>query len=331
MMKLALSAVVAGGLVFAAASQASAQDYRWDLANEYPPGSIHGQTAERFIEEARERSQGRIEISAHHGGALGYKSVDHYDAVGDGAVELASSFVGPWAGIDPMYLLPSLPFLAPSIADTRALYDASKPYYANVLEQANQVLLYATPWPPSGIWANKPVDSVEALSGLRIRTYDSNGTVTMREAGASPIQLSWGDTVPQLATGGIESVLTSADGGAAAQLWEHQSHFTEVNYASPLQFVHMNKDVFDGLSDEMRQVLLESAAAAEDFGWDMLGERVEQNYAQMREHGMTIVTEVPEAFMNHLVEAAQVALADWRERFGRADELLAAYEERRNN
>lgn len=330
-MKLIFSTFLAGGLALAASGQASAQDYRWDLANEYPPGSIHAQTANRFIEEVDQRADGRISITAHHGGALGYNSLDQFDAVGDGAVELASSFVGPWSGIDPIYLLPSLPFLAPSIADTRALYDASRPYYASVLEDANQVLLYATPWPPSGIWANKPVDSVEALRGLRIRTYDANGTVTMREAGASPIQLSWGDTVPQLATGGIEAVLTSADGGAAAQLWEHQSHFTEVNYASPLQFVHMNRDVFDGLSEEDQQLIRDAAAEAEDFGWGMLAQRVEENYAEMRGHDMTIVTDVPEEFMNHLVEAAQVAIEDWRERFGQADELLAAYEERREN
>jgi TRAP-type C4-dicarboxylate transport system substrate-binding protein len=330
MMTRIFSLAVVAGLAFAA-SQAWAQEHRWDLANEYPPGSIHAQTADRFIEEAQERSGGQIAITAHHGSALGYKSLDQYDAVGDGAIQLASSFVGPWAGIDPAFLLPSLPFLAPSIEDTRALYDAARPYYVEVLEEANQVLLYATPWPPSGIWANKPVDSVDALSGLRIRTYDANGTVTMREAGANPIQLSWADTVPQLATGGVEAVLTSADGGAAAQLWEHQSHFTEVNYASPLQFVHMNKDVYDGLSDELRQAVDEAAAEAEDFGWGLLAERVEQNYEEMRSHDMTIVTDVPEEFMQHLSEAAQVALADWRERFDRAEELLAAYEERRGN
>ena len=87
---------------------------------------------------------------------------------------------------------------------------------------------------------NKPLDSMDAIKNVRIRTYDANGTITLRNAGAAPIQLSWADTVPQLTTGGIDGVLTSADGGAAAQLWEHQSHFTEVNYASPLQIVHMN-------------------------------------------------------------------------------------------
>jgi TRAP-type transport system periplasmic protein len=325
-----LSLVMAGGVAIAATT-ASAQSYRWDLANEYPPGSIHAESANRFIEALRETSDGEIQVTAHHGGALGYNSLDHFDAVGDGAVELASSYVGPWAGIDPIFLLSSLPFLAPTIGDTRALYEAATPYYERVLDDANQVLLYATPWPPSGIWANKPVDSMEALRNLRIRTFDANGTITMREAGAAPIQLSWADTVPQLAAGAIDAVLTSADGGAAAQLWEHQSHFTEINYALPLQIVHINRDVFEGLSDELQEAVREAAAEAEEFGWELLGKRVEQNYEQMQGHGMTIVTDVPEDFMQALSEAAQAAVQDWRTRFDEADELLEDYEARRNN
>lgn len=315
------------GVVLAPA--ALAQSVSWDLSNEYPPGSIHAQTADRFIDAVAEASEGEVTITAHHGAALGYRSLDHFDAVGDGAIEIASSFVGPWAGIDPVFLLPSLPFLAPSVEDTRALYEAARPYYEATLEDSNQILLYATPWPPSGIWANKPVDSVEALSGLRIRTFDANGTVTMREAGASPIQLSWADTVPQLTTGGIEAVLTSADGGAAAQLWEHQSHFTEVNYALPLQFVHVNRDAFEGLAEAQQAAVRSAAADAEEYGWDLLGERVQQNYATMEGQGMTIVTDVPAAYIDHLTEAAQTALDEWRARFPDADALLEDYEARR--
>ena len=301
----------------------------WDLANEYPPNSVHAQSADKFIEALESATNGEIDVTAHHGASLGYKSVDQFDAVGDGAIQLASSFVGSWSGIDPIFLVSSLPFVAPTTEDTRALYGASKPYYEKALEDANQVFLFATPWPPSGLWGNKPLDSMEAIQNVRIRTYDANGTVTLRNAGAAPIQLSWADTVPQLTTNGIDGVLTSADGGAAAQLWEHQSHFTEVNYASPLQIVHMNRDIYEGLTDEQKQAIAEAAKTAEDFGWGLLGNRVEENYAQMEEHGMTIVTDVSPDYIAELGEAAQDAIADWKSEFPQAEELFAEYEKRR--
>ena len=329
-MTIRLYTALVAGSVALASSAALAQTYTWDLANEYPSGSIHAQSADRFIEALAESSEGAISVTAHHGAALGYRSVDQFDAVGDGAVELASSFMGPWSGIDSVFLLPSLPFMAPSIEETWDLYQAARPYYDEVLEEANQMLLYATPWPPSGIWANKPVDSMEAVEGLRIRTYDTSGTVTMREAGASPVELTWSDTVPQLSTGGVNSVLTSADGGVSAQLWEHQSHFTEVNYAMPLQFVHMNRDTFEMLDDAMQEAVIEAAEAAERFGWDLLAERVQENYETMEAEGMTVVTDVSDEFLAELGVAAERAVNEWIERFDEAEALLADYEARRS-
>jgi TRAP-type C4-dicarboxylate transport system substrate-binding protein len=243
---------------------------------------------------------------------------------------MASSFVGAWAGIDPVFLISSLPFMAPSIADNRALYEASKPYYEATLNDANQIFLFATPWPPSGLWGKKPLDTMAAIEGVRIRTYDANGTITLREAGASPIQLSWADTVPQLTTGGIDGVLTSADGGSAAQLWEHQSHFTEVNYAMPLQIMHMNRDAFEGLSAEQQEMIRTAAAEAEAFGWDLLANRVTENYATMTGAGMTIVTGVSPDYLAALGAAAETTVAEFKARFASSEELLATYEAARN-
>jgi len=330
-MKKLVTTMVTAGAIALGAQTALAQSLTWDLSNEYQAGSIHGQAAEVFAEKLAELSGGDIAVTLHHGSALGYKSVDHFDAVGDGALELASSYVGPWGGIDALFLLSSLPFLTPTPENVWDLYEAARPEYEAVLENNNQVLLFATPWPPSGIWANKPVDSMEALSNLRIRTYDANGTITFRAANAAPIQLSWADVVPQLTTGGIDAVLTSADGGAAASMWEHQSHFTEVTYASPLQFLHMNRDVYDSLTDEQREWVHEAAAAGELHGWRALPERVAQNYAQMREHGMTIVEEVDMGYLETLGEAGAEAIEDWKSRVGaRGEAILEAYEAARN-
>jgi TRAP-type C4-dicarboxylate transport system substrate-binding protein len=329
-MKSHIMAAVAAAALALSVSGASAQKHKWDLVNEYQPNSIHAQTADKFIEELAKATNNEIKVTAHHGASLGYKSLDQYNAVGDGAVQVASSFVGGWSGINPIFLLSSQPFLAPTIADTRALYEAATPFYEKVLGDANQVFLFATPWPPSGIWARKPVRSVQDLRGLKIRTYDAAGTVTMREAGAAPIQLSWADVVPQLSANGIDAVLTSADGGAAAKLWEHQSHFSEVNYAMPLQIMHMNKDVYEKLSAAEKEAVKKAAKAAEVFGWGLLEARVKENYDQMRKAGMTVVTDVPAEFIQHLTKSGAKAMDDWKSKFGsRADALLADYQARR--
>lgn len=312
-------------LVVTAHTGSAVAQARLDIANEYPSTSIHAQTVDRFIAELGDAA----DVTAHHGAALGYKSGDHYNAVGDGAVPIASSFTGAWSGIKPIFLVSSLPFIATSIEETRALYDATRPYYEAALEEDNQVFLFATPWPPSGIWATRAVETPEAMQELTIRTFDSLSTTTLRNAGASPIQLSWTDIVPQLATGGINSVLTSADGGASAQFWEYLSDFTEINYALPLQVVHMNRDAFEMLDDETEEALLQAAEAAEAFGWDLLETRVQESYDKMKENGVTVTTEISEELTKLLSEAAEPVVSDWVELVGDdAEAIISEYNTR---
>jgi TRAP-type C4-dicarboxylate transport system substrate-binding protein len=299
----------------------------WDLANEYNATSIHAEGDVFFAEQLKERSGGAIEIVQHFGGALGYKSLDQFDAVADGAIPLADTYVGPLGGIDPMFLLPSLPFLAKTAAEARVLYEVARPYYDEIFANSNQKLLYSSPWPPSGIWAKRPVASLTELAGLKIRTYDANGTITLRAAGAAPIQLSWADVVPQLSTGGIDAVLTSAESGANAKFWEHLSYFTEINYAMPLNMLHINLDVFNGLSPELQQAVLDCAEATSERNWQAVLTRVEANYAEMEPNGITVVSSVPEDYLAALNEAGREALDDWLAKTGdKGKAILAAYD-----
>ena len=298
----------------------------WDLVNEYNATSIHAEGDVFFADQLKEKSGGEIEIVHHFGGAFGYKSLDQFDAVADGAIPIADTYVGPLGGIDPMFLLPSLPFLAKTAAEAQTLYEVAKPYYDEIFAANNQKLLYSSPWPPSGIWAKNPVASLADLEGLKIRTYDANGTITLMAAGAAPIQLSWADVVPQLSTGGIDAVLTSAESGANAKFWEHLSHFTEINYAMPLNMLHINLDVFDGLSPELRQAVVELADATSERNWEAVLTGVEENYAEMEPNGVTVVTDVPEDYLAALNEAGREALDDWLSKTGEKGEaIIEAY------
>ena len=124
--------------------------YKFDMANEYAPTSIHGENDTFFIQTLEKLSGGRIKITHHPGASLGYKSKDQFDAVTDGALPIADTYVGPLRGIHPIFLLSSLPFMAKTIDDAKVLWTVSVPYYEKVLKDSNQILLYASPWPPSG-------------------------------------------------------------------------------------------------------------------------------------------------------------------------------------
>ncbi len=326
MSRLLFTFAVSGAALALGLGAATAQNYAWDLANEYQASSIFGEGDAYFAEQVATRSRGRIKVTLHMGGALGYKSVDQFDAVGDGAIPIADSYTGAWQGIDPIFTMPALPFLAATVEEARALYEAAKPHYEAVFRDNNQKLLVASPWPPSGMWGKKPLDSLDAIKNLKIRTYDPNGTKTLKAAGAAPIQLSWADVVPQLSTGGINAVLTSAEGGVNAKFWEHLNHFTEINYAMPLSMTHMNLDEYERLPPELKKAVDEAAAATEERNWQAVLTRREDNYKTMRANGVTVMVGVSRTYLDALAKAGQVALSDWEAKMGeRGRTIIAEY------
>lgn len=299
---------------FALGQTASAES--WNLANAYSADSIHGEGNAVFAEALSRNTDGEITVTVHAGGSLGYASADHFDAVADGAVEIADTpgnFVG---GIDSFMLLSSLPFLATTIDEAKTLLELALPDYEAIFAANGQKLLYASPWPASGFWAKTPIKAASDLEGVKIRTFDPNGTRTLQALGAAPIQLPWADVPPQLATGGISAVLTSAEGGVTQKFVEFTPYFTEINYAVPLNFVHMNKDLFDGLSDAHKKAVMDAATEASDRNWAEVVDRTERNYEILATSGGTIVTGMSDSFKAELSAAGEAVLSEWLEKAG---------------
>ncbi|PHQ71436.1 MAG: C4-dicarboxylate ABC transporter substrate-binding protein [Sneathiella sp.] len=321
------NAICAASVAAVALSAGTANaEEKFDLANAYGATSIHAEGNVVFAEALAEASGKDIIVTVHPGGSLGYKSADHFDAVRDGAVDIADTPANFLGGIDPYFLISSMPFLVKSVDEAKILLELAKPEYERILEANGQKFLYASPWPASGIWSKDPVKSAADLAGVKIRTFDPNGTKALKAINAAPIQLAWADVVPQLATGGIDAVLTSAEGGVSQKFVEHTKYFTEINYALPLNIVHMNKAIFDGLSSDQQKMIMDAAAIASDRNWAEVVGRTEKNYAQLKKDGGIIVTEGTEVLLVDLSKAGDVVLAEWLEKTGdRGTAAIAAF------
>lgn len=298
----------------------------WDMPNEYPATSVQAEGDRYFGEQLKRESGGQIEIMHHFGGALGLKSKDQLDAVGDGAVVIANTFIPPLGGIDPIFLLSSLPFLSSNSQEARQLFEVARPEYERVLAKYNQKLLYASPWPSSGLWGKQEASTMSAVNGLKMRTYDANGTKVFRNTGSTPIQLSWADIIPQLSTGGINGVLTSIEAGLSASFNDYISHFTALNYDSTINLITMNRDAWDDLSSDLQQAVMKAAAQTEAHVWRNIDQVVSENYANARSRGVTVVETVPAEFREQLKQAAQPVLDEWVNKMGpKGEQLLSEY------
>lgn len=282
------------------------------MATEYPATSMPGQGVSTFAELVRAKTAGNVVIDASYDASKGIKSADMIDAVQARKVDAGDAFAGALATKYPLFGVSSLPFLADSLSKARNLNKAARPAYEKLLAAHGQKLLYTTPWPASGIWSKQKLDSAAALKKLSIRTYDATSQDVMQKAGARAQNISFADAMPLIASGEVNAVLSSGDGGAGRKLWEHLPNFAEINYAMPISVATMNLQAYQALDARTRRAIDQAAAQTETEQWKRIDGRLQQNYANMRKNGVAINTSVPLPVRRALKDAAADSVKNWK-------------------
>lgn len=277
-----------------------------------------------FAEAATRLAGDGLVVTPGFDGPDGLRSAGMLGAVAAGRVQAADAFTGALAGEDALFGVSALPFLTASDADARRLWKVAEPAYRTALARRGLVLLYATPWPPTGLWSRMPLQGPASLAGLRVRTYDAASTAVFVGVGAAPALLSFADAQGRLRTGELDAVLSSGDGGAGARLWEVLPHFTALDYAFPLSLAFCSRAALDALPGDAREAVMAAGVATTARQFGAMRTRVADNESRMAANGV-VLARVP-AVRATLAEAAVPVVADWEARAGEdAVRVVAAF------
>jgi TRAP-type C4-dicarboxylate transport system substrate-binding protein len=297
----------------------------WDMPTEYPQSAMPGLGVTTFARHVADFSTGKLLIQPSFDAAAGIRSADMLTAIAERHIQAGDAFAGSLEAEDPIFALPSLPFLVTSIADAKRLADLARPYFVAALHNRGQRLLYVTPWPPSGVWSKTPLKTPSDLSGLSIRTYDKISREIFAGAGANAVSISFADTMPKLVDGSINAVLSSGDGGAGRALWQFLHYFSEINYTLPMSVASVNQAVYDELTPELRGAVDRASRQTEAELWVALSTRLQENYARMRANGVIIDKPAPE-LLAALQSGAVAAQQAWCARSGpECEQVLHAF------
>jgi TRAP-type C4-dicarboxylate transport system substrate-binding protein len=283
----------------------------WDMPTEYPENAMPGVGVAAFARNVDELTAGKLMIKPSFDAKAGIKSAGMLAAIAEGKVQAGDAFAGALEAEDPIFALPSLPFLVTSIADAKRLAEIARPHLAAVLDRKGLRLLYLTPWPPSGIWSKTALKSAADVSALSIRTYDKTSSEVFASIGARAASISFADTMPKLVDGTLNAVLSSGDGGAGRKLWEYLPYFSEITYSLPLSVAAVNKAAYDALGADQRDAVDAAGRKTETALWLALSTRLQENYARMRQNGVTIDQYPARAITEPLQSAAVTAQRAW--------------------
>jgi len=291
---------------------AQAQETKWQLINEYPATSLAGEGDIFFADAVKQKTGGRVVIEPLPDAKSGLRTREQLKAVSDGRFAMADSFGGALGDESPIFLLSSLPFVTPSPAHARALYEAALPLYEKLFAERKQKLLYVSPWPPSGIWSAVRITGVGALKALKVRTYDKTSTDLFSQVAGSASTISFADLTPKLENGEINAVLSSGDGGAGRQLWKYLPYFSDITYAIPLSFASVSLDAWSKLDDATRAAIESAGKDTTEHQWNAMNGRVERNFAVMRQNNVTIDDHPPLDVTLALATAGARSLIEWQ-------------------
>ena len=305
---LGAAAVIGLSTSFALAAE------KWDMPLAYSATNYHSENAAQFAKEVTDASGGKLEIVTHASGSL-FKGGEIFRAVRTGQAPIGERLISALGNEDPIFEIDALPFLATSFGDAKKLYTASKPAMDEVLKVKGVKLLYAVPWPPQGLYTNKPVESAADMKGLKFRAYNAATSRLAQLMGAVPTKIEAAELSQAFATGVAESMISSGSTGYDRKIWEHVKYWYDTQAWLPKYMVIVNLKSWESLDDATRAVVMEKAKAAEDRGWEKASSLADWYKGKLAENGMT-VGPAGDALSADFRKIGETMMKEWLERAG---------------
>jgi TRAP-type C4-dicarboxylate transport system substrate-binding protein len=226
---------------------------------------------------------------------------------------------------DPIFGVDVIPFLATSFTESKKLWLASKPAIEKKLASQGLLLLFTVPWAPQGIYSKKELNSIDDMKGLKWRAYNVGTSRIGELVGAQSVTVQAAELAQALATGVVNSFMTSAATGYDSKAWESMTYFYDTQAWIPKNVTFVNKAAFDSLDKPTQDALLKAAATAEARGWKMWEDKSGWYLEQLKSHGMKVLPP-SDALKAGLKKVGDQLTADWLKKAGAEGEaVIAAY------
>jgi len=284
---------------------------KWVANSVWPPNNHQSVGLQEFAKKAKEVTKGKVELNVQTGGALGYKGPELLKVVRDGLVPVSDMLTSGVAGDEPLFAVVTLPFLIQSFEEGKILNDIARPYFDKVAEQKwGQKILYIAPWPAAGLWSKKELKSMSDMKGLKTRTYDKNGGLVIQAVGGTPYPLPFSEVYSSLATGVIDSVLTSTPTAVDAKFWEVLKYYSPMNVTMATDLVTVNLKEFNKLDKDTQAALIKAGKEMEAEMWAKVAKLDKEQEAISNKNGIVTVKPSKE-FLNELAVVTKSIREDW--------------------
>ncbi|CTQ69531.1 C4-dicarboxylate TRAP transporter substrate-binding protein [Roseibium alexandrii] len=330
-MKRMLAALAA--VAFSAAAQA--ETYNLTMASSHPTVLPWvGQLSTLVVGESNNRleamgSEDRIEWTEAYGGSL-YGFKDTLEAVGDGLTD--AGWVGTlWEGSKmPLQNMTYFtPFVSDDLVATLKIMNElhrEVPALQKAWDDQNVVFLGASGVETYHLLTNFPVNSLKDLEGRKILAPGPSAN-WIKHLGAVPVNGALPTYYNQIQTGVADGMVVILTGAFPNKHYEVAPYVTLVGIGAQMTGgLGINKDVWDGLSDDVKNVLTELGEEYTVAHAEEVMARYQTFLGKLPDAGATVTT-LPAEDVVAWADGLPNLAKDWSDaNAGKgADEVLQAY------
>ena len=287
---------------------------KWDLPAGYPTTNFHTVNLQAFADDVDKATGGKLMITVHANGAL-FKAPEIKRAVQGGQAQIGEVLISNFSNEWDIYGADALPFLADSYDEAVKLWRVQKPMFEKKLGEQGMVPLYAVPWPPQGIYVKKPINAAADLKGVKWRAYNPQTSRIAELVGAQPVTIQAAELSQALATGVVESYMSSGSTGVDSKTYESLKYWYDTQAWLPKNLVIVNKAAFDALDAPTKAAVVKAASDAEARGLAASKRANTESLDKLKANGMNVIT--PSAQLaTDMKKIGDVMLTEWLQKAG---------------
>jgi TRAP-type mannitol/chloroaromatic compound transport system substrate-binding protein len=304
--------------------------YQWKLITTWPknlPGM--GIAVERFADQLREMSRGRLDIKVYGAGEL-VGAFEVFDAVSQGTAEMGHGAAYYWRGKIPIAaMFATVPFgMTAQEMNGWLAYGGGLELWQKLYKPFGLLPMAAgnTGVQMAG-WFNKEINSVADLQGLKMRIPGLGGEV-LKRVGGVPVGLPGSEVFTSLQTGVIDATeWVGPYNDLAFALHNAAEYYYYPGWHEPgptLESI-INEEAWNSLPKDL-QMMVEMTTRA--MNNDLLSEFTARNNAALRtlvdEHGVKL-RKLPDDVLEALKAASQDVVAEAATANPLAQEIYDSY------
>lgn len=265
MRNLILGALCAGTVAFTGVLAQAETTIRVTL--QLPKSHLLGQNWLDFQKLIEEKSGGELKMQLFDSAQL-FKDKQVPEAVGTGAIEAGSAFLGRFTGAVPAVDVAAIPFIFANEAHLRASVapgsSLRKTLDAEILKETNNKVLWWQAFGRNVYLSNGSAIRVPSdMKDKKVRTYGKVHGWTIEALGGAPTLMSGSKQFLAYQQGAVDAGMTGATAVGSRKLYEVMDHMT-LSFDSAIEFLAvMNNDFFESLSPEHQAIILDAAAEVE--------------------------------------------------------------------